>query len=83
MEESVRNEYFELLRFRSVGADPLHLRDCVQCAIWLKAWLARLGFAHHDHVLFARQERGQSNAHDGVVVGKEYADRLPGVVSCG
>ena len=44
MEESVQNEYLELLRFPSIGADPLHLRDCVQCAMWLKAWLARLGF---------------------------------------
>ncbi len=36
-------EYFELLRFRSVGADPAHLRDCVQCAMWLKTWLGRIG----------------------------------------
>ena len=45
MDEQTQNEYFELLRFPTVGADPLHLRDCVQCAMWLKAWLARLGFA--------------------------------------
>lgn len=38
-------EYFELLRFPTVGADPMHLRDCVQCAMWLKSWLAKLGFA--------------------------------------
>ncbi len=36
-------EYFELLRFPTVGADPLHLRDCVQCAMWLKKWLGRIG----------------------------------------
>ncbi len=44
MEDSVRDEYFELLRFPTVGADPTHLRDCVQCAMWLKAWLGKLGF---------------------------------------
>ncbi len=45
MEDSVRAEYFDLLKFPTVGADPMHLRDCVQCAVWLKAWLARLGFS--------------------------------------
>ena len=45
MEENVQSEYFELLRFPTIGADPMHLRDCVQCAMWLKAWLAKLGFA--------------------------------------
>ena len=36
-------EYFELLRFPTVGADPLHLKDCVQCAMWLKRWLEGIG----------------------------------------
>lgn len=45
MEDAVRNEYFELLRFESVGADPAKLRDCVNCATWLKRWLEHLGFA--------------------------------------
>ena len=36
-------EYFELLRFPTIGADPMHLRDCVQCAMWLKRWLERIG----------------------------------------
>ena len=44
MEENIQNEYFELLKFQTIGADPMHLRDCVQCAMWLKAWLAKLGF---------------------------------------
>ena len=35
-------EYFELLKFPTVGADPLHLKDCVQCAMWLKRWLERI-----------------------------------------
>ncbi len=36
-------EYFELLRMPTVGADPMHLRDCVQAATWLKKWLAAIG----------------------------------------
>lgn len=44
MEDAVRNEYFELLKFESVGADPTKLRDCVNCATWLKKWLEGLGF---------------------------------------
>ena len=36
-------EYFELLRIPTVGADPMHLKDCVQCAMWLKKWLEGIG----------------------------------------
>ena len=36
-------EYFELLKFPTIGADPMHLRDCVQCAMWLKKWLEKIG----------------------------------------
>ena len=45
MEENIKNEYFELLRFESVGADPLKLRDCVNCAMWLGKWLEKEGFS--------------------------------------
>jgi acetylornithine deacetylase/succinyl-diaminopimelate desuccinylase-like protein len=44
MEESVRAEYFDLLRFDTVGADPACLPACVSCAAWLRKWLAPLGF---------------------------------------
>lgn len=44
MEEKVKNEYFELLRFESVGADPAKLGDCVGCASWLRRWLGEVGF---------------------------------------
>ena len=44
MEESVQREYFELLRFESIGADQAKLRDCADCAMWLKKWLSGLGF---------------------------------------
>ena len=36
-------EYFELLRFPTVGADPTRLRDCVQAATWLREWLKSIG----------------------------------------
>lgn len=45
MEETVRQEYGELLRFESIGADPAKLRECVNCAMWLKKWLGSIGFA--------------------------------------
>lgn len=37
-------DYFELLRFPTVGTDPAHLRDCAQCAMWIRDWLKPLGF---------------------------------------
>ena len=40
---SESTEYFELLKFPTIGADPMHLRDCVQCAMWLKRWLEKIG----------------------------------------
>lgn len=45
MEDAVRSEYFDLLKFESVGADLTRLRDCVNCATWLKKWLQGLGFS--------------------------------------
>ncbi|MBR1871194.1 MAG: M20/M25/M40 family metallo-hydrolase, partial [Kiritimatiellae bacterium] len=45
IEDGIIEEYAKLVAFESVGADPMHLRDTVQCAIWLKDWLAKLGFA--------------------------------------
>ena len=44
MDEAILKEYFELLRFPTVGAEPRRLRDCVDCAMWIKKWLATLGF---------------------------------------
>ena len=36
-------EYFELLKFPTVGAEKARLRDCAACATWLKKWLAAIG----------------------------------------
>ena len=43
LKSDISKEYFELVRFPSIGADPTHLRDCVQCATWLKQWLKKTG----------------------------------------
>ena len=43
LNSSDSREYFELLRFPTVGAEKEHLRDCVQCATWLKKWLRGIG----------------------------------------
>ena len=43
--ETILKEYFELLRFPTIGAEPMRLKDCVDCAMWLKKWLAPQGFA--------------------------------------
>ena len=43
LNSSDSRDYFELLRFPTVGAEKEHLRDCVQCATWLKKWLRGIG----------------------------------------
>ena len=43
--DEILEEYFELLRFPTIGAEPTQLKDCVDCAMWLKKWLVPQGFA--------------------------------------
>ncbi len=38
------NRLFELLRFRSVGADPRYTADCAKSAQWLQASFQEMGF---------------------------------------
>ncbi len=42
--EKIVREWKELIAIESVGADPMKLKECVQCALWIKDWLAPLGF---------------------------------------
>jgi len=42
--DCILSDYFQLLKFPTVGTDPAHLRDCVQCALWTRDWLKPLGF---------------------------------------
>ena len=70
MEPEIQKEYFELLKFESVGGDPAKLRDCTSCAMWLKAWLGKLGFSAEllqpekgfaPPILFAERKGGEGN----------------------
>ena len=43
LKSSDSKDYFELLKFPTVGAEKEHLRDCAACATWLKKWLKSIG----------------------------------------
>ena len=43
LKSSDSRDYFELLKFPTVGAQKENLRDCVACATWLKRWLRAIG----------------------------------------
>ncbi len=42
--QEILNEYFELLRFETVGTNPVKLRDCLCCATWIQKWLRTMDF---------------------------------------
>jgi acetylornithine deacetylase/succinyl-diaminopimelate desuccinylase-like protein len=42
--ETILSDWFELLRFPTIGTDRQRLRECSQCTAWLKRWLRPLGF---------------------------------------
>ncbi len=42
--ERILADWFALLRYPTVGAEPNRLGDCSRCAAWLKRYLKRLGF---------------------------------------
>ncbi len=42
--DRIQADYFELLKFPSIGADQNHLGDCANCATWIKKQLRALGF---------------------------------------
>ena len=41
----ILDDYFALLRFPSIGADPERLGDCRACADWIRGFLGGLGFS--------------------------------------
>ena len=43
LNSSDSKDYFELLRFPSVGARAESLKDCIACATWWKKWLKGIG----------------------------------------
>ncbi len=42
--ERILADWFDLLRFPSIGTEPDRLGDCSRCAAWLKRYLKNLGF---------------------------------------
>lgn len=61
-------DYFELLKFQTVGAEKEHLRDCVQCATWLKKWLKSIGASAE--LLLPQSEGETPSLHVPVVYGE-------------
>lgn len=64
-------DYFELLKIPTVGADPLHLRDCVSAATWLKKWLKTIGA---EAELIVPERTGKSEEGTGLVVPVVYGE---------
>ena len=68
LKSSDSKDYFELLRFPTVGAQVENLRDCVQCATWLKKWLKSIGA---EAELILPQSEGETpSLHVPVVYGE-------------
>ena len=74
LKSSDSKDYFELLRFPTVGAEVAHLRDCVQCATWLKKWLGRIGV---EAELTVPQVRGKREEGGGEAEGLSFETAVP------
>ena len=68
LRSSDSKDYFELLKFQTVGAEKEHLRDCVQCATWLKKWLKSIGASVE--LLLPQSEGETPSLHVPVVYGE-------------
>ena len=40
----IYRDYYDLLRYPTIGADPTHVKDCDACAEWICGFLRKLGF---------------------------------------
>ena len=68
LNSSDSKDYFELLRFPTIGAEKEHLRDCAACATWLKKWLRGIGA---EAELILPQSEGETpSLHVPVVYGE-------------
>lgn len=65
-------EYFELLRFPSIGADPEHFQDCRQCAMWLRRWLEGIGA---EAQLLLPEDESEQNGSPPVVFAERQGDK--------
>ena len=73
LKSSDSKDYFELLRMPTVGAEPLHLRDCVQAATWLRKWLKGIG-AEAALVLPTGTGNGERGTGNGLAVPVVYGE---------
>ncbi|MFZ4397931.1 MAG: M20/M25/M40 family metallo-hydrolase [Kiritimatiellia bacterium] len=65
--EAILADWFELLRFPSIGTDQLRLGDCSRCTAWLKRFLQPLGFdatirLANGHPVLLAERPGKSGA---------------------
>ena len=67
-------EYFELLRFPTVGAQQEHLKDCIACATWLKRWLKGIGASAE---LIVPQVGARSEEVRGLAEDQSFATMVP------
>ena len=63
LKSSDSKDYFELLKFPTVGAEKEHLRDCVQCATWLKKWLKGIGASAE--LIVPHRDEGRGTGDEG------------------
>ena len=74
LKSSDSKDYFELLRFPTVGAEKEHLRDCVQCATWLRKWLKGIGASAELIVPHRDEGRGTGDEGFALSVPAVYAE---------
>jgi acetylornithine deacetylase/succinyl-diaminopimelate desuccinylase-like protein len=63
----ILDDWFELLRFPSIGADRQRLGDCARCAAWLKHYLRPMGFhveirLANEHPVLLAERTGKAGA---------------------
>ena len=86
----ILDDYFALLRFPSVGADPGRLGDCQACAGWIRAFLEGLGIEAEvvsgdpaKPPLVVAERPAEGAAHTGLVYGHYAVQPVDPVVQWG
>ena len=66
--EQILNDYFELLRFRSVSANPQYAPETIACSVWLQDFLKKVDFQVEEWptpgypVIFAEKKSSSAKA---------------------
>ena len=68
LKSSDSKDYFELLKFPTIGADQTNRRDCAGCATWLNRWLKGIGA--EAELILPRSEGETPSLHVPVVYGE-------------